>query len=196
MRLLLSLCLAFSGAAQNTAVTANGPRGVVFIRATVETAQSAGGVALPVRIPLATDETVLRRNDAGSYPIDGFATAVYRNGLRQARGVDFRQDGAVLVPLTGWQPDDLVLADVAAGPKRDGSATVGDQLPPAAPVSVPTVVQGSTAPDPNRPGQAIGANMRECQAGDRSPDGTIVDGYRKVRTPTPFGLHCRWEKVR
>lgn len=46
------------------------------------------------------------------------------------------------------------------------------------------------------PGVSIGDGIKACQAGDTSPAGTIVDGMRKVVTPSPFGQVCRWEPVR
>lgn len=38
--------------------------------------------------------------------------------------------------------------------------------------------------------------QRECKAGDNSPDGTVVNGYRKVSTRSPFGVICRWVPVK
>jgi hypothetical protein len=46
------------------------------------------------------------------------------------------------------------------------------------------------------PGLEIGASARGCVPGDQSPSGTVMGGYRKVVTPTPFGGSCRWEPVR
>ncbi len=45
------------------------------------------------------------------------------------------------------------------------------------------------------PGPATGRNHRVCKSGDRTPVGTVVDGFRKVESPTPFGNVCRWELV-
>ncbi len=41
----------------------------------------------------------------------------------------------------------------------------------------------------------IGDNIKACQPGDTTPAGTIVDGYRKISEPTPFGNACRWIKA-
>jgi hypothetical protein len=38
--------------------------------------------------------------------------------------------------------------------------------------------------------------MRDCKSGDNTPDGTVVDGYRKVTTRSPFGTICRWVPVK
>jgi mannose-6-phosphate isomerase-like protein (cupin superfamily) len=46
-----------------------------------------------------------------------------------------------------------------------------------------------------RPGADVGEGYRSCLPGDSSPSGTIVDGYRKVMTTSPFGVSCGWEKM-
>jgi hypothetical protein len=38
----------------------------------------------------------------------------------------------------------------------------------------------------------ISPPVKNCQAGDTAPAGTIVDGYKKVIEQTPFGAACRW----
>lgn len=45
------------------------------------------------------------------------------------------------------------------------------------------------------PGEEAGRNLRACQAGDSTPAGAVVDGYRKIVSKTPFGDSCRWERV-
>lgn len=58
--------------------------------------------------------------------------------------------------------------------------------------SVSTVASGSE----KGPGTVdVGDGMKGCQAGDNTPAGTVVGGYRKVMTQTPFGASCRWDKV-
>lgn len=42
----------------------------------------------------------------------------------------------------------------------------------------------------------MGDGYRSCVRGEDSPSGTIVDGYRKVSHPSPFGLSCAWEKIK
>ncbi len=39
----------------------------------------------------------------------------------------------------------------------------------------------------------IGGGIRACQPGDTSAAGTVVGGYKKVMSQTPFGRVCRWE---
>lgn len=45
------------------------------------------------------------------------------------------------------------------------------------------------------PGEAVNETTRACQNGDKSPAGTIKDGFRKVLRATPFGSQCYWERV-
>jgi TonB family protein len=37
--------------------------------------------------------------------------------------------------------------------------------------------------------------FKRCELNDNTPAGTVVDGYRKVVSPTPFGEACRWDPV-
>ncbi|MFB3828779.1 MAG: hypothetical protein ACE15B_18565 [Bryobacteraceae bacterium] len=53
------------------------------------------------------------------------------------------------------------------------------------------VVQRQTGP-----GADIGRGVRACVPNDSTPAGAVVDGLRKVVTPTPFGDACRWEPVK
>jgi hypothetical protein len=56
---------------------------------------------------------------------------------------------------------------------------------PSAPKPVAAVKAG--------PGQDIGAGRKSCVAGDTSPEGTIVDGLKKITWDTPFAKGCAWE---
>ncbi len=43
----------------------------------------------------------------------------------------------------------------------------------------------------------VGADdMRGCKPGDDTATGTVVDGFKKVVSSTPFGSACRWEQVK
>lgn len=44
-------------------------------------------------------------------------------------------------------------------------------------------------------GKDNGAGIRQCVAGDKSPPGTIADGYKKVITTNMFGETCMWQLV-
>lgn len=83
---------------------------------------------------------------------------------------------------------------------------VARDLPPAQPAPAPaaaaapvTSLGGAT---PQRPASnedpRLGADMggpRACVAGDNSPAGTIVNGYKKVITQGLMGPSCHWEPV-
>lgn len=38
--------------------------------------------------------------------------------------------------------------------------------------------------------------QRECKPGDNSPDGAIVNGYKKATVRSPFGTICRWVPIK
>jgi hypothetical protein len=40
-----------------------------------------------------------------------------------------------------------------------------------------------------------GHSIRACKGDDTSPVGTVFDGYKKSKEPTPFGEACRWLPV-
>jgi hypothetical protein len=40
-----------------------------------------------------------------------------------------------------------------------------------------------------------GGGIRMCVAGDTSPPGTVLDGYRKKITTNMFGQTCMWEQI-
>lgn len=46
------------------------------------------------------------------------------------------------------------------------------------------------------PGQDTGGGTKACYADDGSPDGTVVDGMKKVVNTTPFGTVCHWESAK
>jgi hypothetical protein len=56
-------------------------------------------------------------------------------------------------------------------------------------------------PPPNAPrvSEVIGADngggVRMCVAGDKTPPGTVIDGYKKVETMNMFGKTCMWQQV-
>lgn len=76
---------------------------------------------------------------------------------------------------------------------RPSGADEGSALTPSPAVSQQAVVH--VVPErPLGPGEAVG-NVRTCQPGDSNPPGTVVGGFRKVVSTTPFGTVCRWEPV-
>ncbi|HEY1217318.1 MAG: hypothetical protein ABSE42_11695 [Bryobacteraceae bacterium] len=50
-------------------------------------------------------------------------------------------------------------------------------------------------PPPPGPGALTHFGVKLCNKGDTSAVGAVVDGYRKVMSPTPFGSACLWEPV-
>ena len=44
-------------------------------------------------------------------------------------------------------------------------------------------------------GRDVGGGFRTCVAGDTTPPGTIIDGYKKKVTTNMFGTTCTWELV-
>jgi hypothetical protein len=55
--------------------------------------------------------------------------------------------------------------------------------------------EAPAAKTPLGPGEDTGRGPRICQPNDSMPAGAVVDGYRKVIAPTPFGESCRWDPV-
>lgn len=49
------------------------------------------------------------------------------------------------------------------------------------------------APTKAGPGKETGGRERACQPGEKSPDGTVVDGWVKRTTYSPMGAVCYWE---
>jgi hypothetical protein len=63
----------------------------------------------------------------------------------------------------------------------------------AAPAAPQPATQTLSTNSRSGPGADVGAGLKACVANDGSPDGTVVDGMKKVITATPFGSNCRWE---
>ncbi len=94
------------------------------------------------------------------------------------------------------------LVDTSAPPQE------ASYSPPAS--TEPVVKQAGSLPDTQAanaapsgsltgPGLDLGAGYYACQTGDSSPDGTIVDGKKKVISNNPFGnggKSCHWEVTR
>ena len=48
-----------------------------------------------------------------------------------------------------------------------------------------------------KPGADVpSGGVKPCVAGDNQPAGTVVAGYKKVVSQTPFGSTCRWESAK
>lgn len=75
-------------------------------------------------------------------------------------------------------------------------APVQAPAPAAAPV-VKSLSASSSSDDNRNPqlGQDMGGGFRACANGDKSPAGTVLDGYKKVISQTLMGESCFWQKV-
>ena len=76
---------------------------------------------------------------------------------------------------------------------RTTRQVVADANTPGPAAPPPPVVQVVKAP--LGPGEDTGRGYKVCIPNDSTPDETVVDGYRKVSLPTPFGNACRWDPV-
>jgi hypothetical protein len=81
------------------------------------------------------------------------------------------------------------LLDRGAAPQQ-APAPAGRTEQPAAPPPPAAAPKSAIGP-----GADTGAGFKRCEANDSTPPGTVVDGYRKVISPTPFGEACRWDPV-
>lgn len=74
----------------------------------------------------------------------------------------------------------------SSAPFNPGNASAANIPPPPKP---PENVRAG-------PGIDIGGGQRGCAPGDKSPDGTVVDGYKKTSRNYAFGPICYWEQAR
>jgi hypothetical protein len=88
---------------------------------------------------------------------------------------------------------DLKPKDPQAPQQQQQSSAPPPQPAQSSVVAIGASPSASTVP----PGLGIdvGGGYYGCKAGDTSPSGTIVDGYRKVQNMGLMGSSCRWEKV-
>jgi hypothetical protein len=56
-----------------------------------------------------------------------------------------------------------------------------------------SAILGGDSVKPGPGDTEVGGGMRNCRPGDASAPGTVIGGYRKVISKTPFGENCRWE---
>jgi hypothetical protein len=74
---------------------------------------------------------------------------------------------------------------------RQVVADASTPAPAAAPTPSLPVIK-----TPLGPGEDTGRGYKVCNPNDSTPDGSVVDGYRKVSIATPFGSACRWDPAR
>jgi hypothetical protein len=75
-------------------------------------------------------------------------------------------------------------------PQADTTANVA-RTEMAAPPPKP-----AEAPREKGPGELTTFGSKICQPNDSTPDGTVVDGFKKVSIATPFGKACVWDPVK
>jgi hypothetical protein len=62
-----------------------------------------------------------------------------------------------------------------------------------APAAKPAASTSLSSDKKSGPGIDLGGGQKGCVAGDSDPDGTVMDGMKKVVVATPFGNNCHWE---
>lgn len=88
-------------------------------------------------------------------------------------------------------------ADVQTAAAQTPSASGQVGAAPAGTTNL-TAAKSTVIAAAKKNGPAAGAEgeIRPCQTDDTSAPGTVVDGYKKLVTKTPFGQVCRWEPVK
>ncbi len=79
--------------------------------------------------------------------------------------------------------DELEDHKSAAAVQAAGERTAGPAPAPPPPPMPPVTAETHVGP-------------RLCNPGDTAAEGAVVDGYRKVLSPTPWGSSCTWEPVK
>lgn len=101
--------------------------------------------------------------------------------------VTFEWDGKPITkPLDELRPKQKETAAAPEAPRMNANVNA---VPVAAPPRPPENVRPA-------PGADIGGGRKGCLAGDNSPAGTVVDGYKKVSYTYAFGPICFWEQSR
>jgi hypothetical protein len=106
-----------------------------------------------------------------------------------ARNVTFEWDGKELPHKIEDLIDRSNHQPAPAGQNQAASAAATPAAPPP-----PPPAQVNNHPTAANLGTELTASSRACQPGDTSPNGSVVDGYKKVMTQSIFGPVCRWVK--
>jgi hypothetical protein len=80
-----------------------------------------------------------------------------------------------------------------------GLEATAQQAPPAPGTgSSPSAGNAPASTGAAKPSAAVIGmeEIKTCDPGETSPNGTVSDGYKKVLMPTPFGNSCHWEIVK
>ncbi len=128
----------------------------------------------------------------------GKASKGYRKGDTIG---EFKIDDLTVKQITLHWEDKTVVKDINDLIDRSNAETAAAAPAPAAAAApaagAPSVT--SIAPPPGKigtPGVQMTEGIRACQPGDNTPDGSVVDGMKKVSVATPFGNVCHWESVK
>ncbi len=84
----------------------------------------------------------------------------------------------------------------------DRTAMVAEAAPaptPAHAAAAPAPAKAQSLSDSSKSDRFVdvgATDVRGCKPGDDSAAGTVVDGFKKVVSATPFGSACRWEQVK
>jgi hypothetical protein len=100
--------------------------------------------------------------------------------------VDLEWDGKEFKKRIDELIDRTPIADASPQP------AAASKSPAAAPAAKPLSSASQSGPGID----LGGGGLKGCVQGDTSPDGTVVDGMKKVVTATPFGSGCRWEPTK
>ncbi len=118
----------------------------------------------------------------GPFEIEGFTTETITflwNGENIERRLeDLRPKQSTRQPAAAARP---------AARASSGGAPLVTQLSAAS--------ADNKADDKNPIGVDIGGGYAACKAGDTSPNGTVLNGYKKVVTRGLMGESCEWQKV-
>jgi hypothetical protein len=87
-------------------------------------------------------------------------------------------------------------AELATGNRPPQPQPVRGTFYPPTPPEKALEAQDALRPKDGSPGLDVGGTARVCVPGDTTPAGTVMGGYRKVVSQSPFGRSCRWEPIR
>ena len=90
------------------------------------------------------------------------------------------------------------IEDLADRSGAQPGVSQGPAAPPPGPAAQPSISssqpRGSSDAPAGRPGRDLSPTEKAC-SGDNAPPGTVVDGYVKQFSPSPFGpMNCHWTK--
>jgi hypothetical protein len=129
------------------------------------------------------------QNEQKSYHA-GEAVGKFKLVAFDRESVTFEWDGKPVVRKI----QELAPKETAAAPPATADTPAPDAGPKTSIFAPPAKPELATKPA--APGADMGAGFRGCVAGDTSPAGTVVDGYKKNITQGMMGQTCFWEKVK